>query len=287
MGLFTLSDEGNSVFSGTVRRTACLAMAKIVNLPPLSASSGCWIRWRHLPNYQLERRADIFFALFLPEYLRDCKGIKIMKDILVPEFPIYNENKNEYKLSYYIDYFALSCDSQKAYLIELKTDMSSVKSDKGRKQLGRLKTASEKKLLHHIKYISDISENSKQWKKYIHLLGHLSSLGLVERVGNEMSKTSLGEVKVVKELEGDEKCGCGRTKGIKDSGVVYIVPSRSELLDWRGFSCELKEFIKQKMEVIEFSDLAEYVKKRGDIGKRFAESLQEWTKQAGSCPPQP
>jgi hypothetical protein len=23
--------------------------------------------WRHLPNYQLERRADIFFAMYLPE----------------------------------------------------------------------------------------------------------------------------------------------------------------------------------------------------------------------------
>ena len=26
--------------------------------------------WRHLPDYQLERRADIFFALFLPEVLK-------------------------------------------------------------------------------------------------------------------------------------------------------------------------------------------------------------------------
>lgn len=25
--------------------------------------------WRHFPNYQLERRADIFFALYLPEGL--------------------------------------------------------------------------------------------------------------------------------------------------------------------------------------------------------------------------
>ena len=27
--------------------------------------------WRHLPGYQFERRADIFFALFLPEVLND------------------------------------------------------------------------------------------------------------------------------------------------------------------------------------------------------------------------
>ena len=27
-------------------------------------------KWRHLPTYWLEPRADIFFALFLPEVLR-------------------------------------------------------------------------------------------------------------------------------------------------------------------------------------------------------------------------
>lgn len=29
-----------------------------------------WLdRWRQLPAYQLERRADIFFALYLPEII--------------------------------------------------------------------------------------------------------------------------------------------------------------------------------------------------------------------------
>ena len=27
-------------------------------------------RWRHLPSYQLERRADLFFSLYLPEVLQ-------------------------------------------------------------------------------------------------------------------------------------------------------------------------------------------------------------------------
>jgi hypothetical protein len=33
--------------------------------------------WRHFPNYQLERRADIFFALYLPEVLESTLGIAI------------------------------------------------------------------------------------------------------------------------------------------------------------------------------------------------------------------
>ena len=44
-------------------------------------------KWRHLPDYQLERRADIFFALFLPEVLGKHFGICI-NPILIPEFPI-------------------------------------------------------------------------------------------------------------------------------------------------------------------------------------------------------
>ncbi len=30
--------------------------------------------WRHLPNYQLERRADIFFSLYLAEALEEKYG---------------------------------------------------------------------------------------------------------------------------------------------------------------------------------------------------------------------
>ena len=43
--------------------------------------------WRHFPNYQLERRADIFFALYLPEVLESTLGIAI-NPRLAPEFPV-------------------------------------------------------------------------------------------------------------------------------------------------------------------------------------------------------
>ena len=33
-------------------------------------------KWRHLPGYQLERRADIYFAMFLPDVLRETVGLK-------------------------------------------------------------------------------------------------------------------------------------------------------------------------------------------------------------------
>jgi len=46
--------------------------------------------WRHLPAYQLERRADIFFGLFLPDALNHhlrSRGISINPRV-IPEFPL-------------------------------------------------------------------------------------------------------------------------------------------------------------------------------------------------------
>jgi len=43
--------------------------------------------WRHFPNYQLERRADIFFSLYLPEVLEAKLGFPVRPE-LAPEFPV-------------------------------------------------------------------------------------------------------------------------------------------------------------------------------------------------------
>ena len=52
--------------------------------------------WRHLPSYQLERRVDVFFGLFLPEVLAALSdrepvlGTLIPDDVhVVPEFPLH------------------------------------------------------------------------------------------------------------------------------------------------------------------------------------------------------
>ena len=42
--------------------------------------------WRHFPSYQIERRADLTFALYLPEVLEATLGVPIHPG-LVPEFP--------------------------------------------------------------------------------------------------------------------------------------------------------------------------------------------------------
>ena len=92
--------------------------------------------WRHLPDYQLERRTDIFFALFLPEVLQERFGLAQMPK-LIPEFPIKKINNNQ---STKVDYLALSDD--RALLVELKTDMAS----KGEKQEKFLCCTAKRKL---------------------------------------------------------------------------------------------------------------------------------------------
>jgi len=44
-------------------------------------------RWRHLPNYQLERRADVFFSVYLASIVEAFTGVAL-KDKFLPEFPL-------------------------------------------------------------------------------------------------------------------------------------------------------------------------------------------------------
>ena len=78
-------------------------------------------RWRHLPAYQLERRADIFFALYLPGIVEHVLGVPVDPRV-IPEFPIRKEYSRR---STKADYFLLSRDGSSAFLVELKTEMKS------------------------------------------------------------------------------------------------------------------------------------------------------------------
>ena len=64
-------------------------------------------RWRHLPAYQLERRADIYFGLFLPDVLNHHLGSRnlTIDPRIIPEFPL---GQAASRRSDKADYFALS-----------------------------------------------------------------------------------------------------------------------------------------------------------------------------------
>ena len=70
-------------------------------------------QWRHFPAYQLERRADIFFALYLPGIIEHALGVKVDARV-IPEFPIRKEHSRR---STKVDYLALSEDRSSAFLM--------------------------------------------------------------------------------------------------------------------------------------------------------------------------
>ena len=230
-------------------------------------------KWRHLPNYQLERRADAFFALFLPEVLKKKCGIKIKQQLLIPEFPI-DKNKND-RGHKQVDYFALSEDGRKGILVELKTDSAS-KNKKQEEMLRRV--ASEKSLKCLLEDVIEIAQYKKgdsrqRRQKYVHLLLHLRSLGLVTfdsdlcDLAFSENSTSIGEkLSTVRPTE----CVCKDKPCLK---VVYIQPD--QCLDEDGGI------------VIDFKTFAKTIEKGESKGIRrmFACYLKEWVAAAESRKP--
>ena len=77
-------------------------------------------RWRNLPKYALERRADIFFGVYLRRVL-EAKYRTTIKDSIIPEFPVHKASiypDLKYNRSFNIDFVAFSEDSKTAFLVE-------------------------------------------------------------------------------------------------------------------------------------------------------------------------
>ena len=137
--------------------------------------------WRHLPKYQLERRADLFFALFLPDILESHYGVKFNSEI-IPEFPLRhgtlgtNQGRTSQNQSVNVDYATFTQEDQRVVFVELKTDANYRRT----KQDLYLKKASGLEFRTLVKGISLIRKASGQRKKYDVLLKRLSELGFNE-----------------------------------------------------------------------------------------------------------
>ena len=205
--------------------------------------------WRHLPKYQLERRADLFFALYLKDVL-EIKGFDI-EDKIIPEFPvrkalILGEDHQHKNYSYNIDYVAISRDGKKAILIELKTDLGS----KRKKQDDYLTIAVNVGLNRLLEETLKICEATKAKEKYYNLLKLLESLGLI--TGLEEKKNMIANYKAAIN-------NIRVTNNIEETLLFYIQPS-----------CE-------KSININFKDYIDVLEDYDDcISKSFKASLKKW-----------
>ena len=210
--------------------------------------------WRYLPSYQLERRADLFFALYIPQALEEKLGFPIRPQ-LIPEFParvgtIYPQSGSN--RSFKIDYLALSEDGRKAVFVELKTDTLSRRSE----QDDYLKAAKKAGLPDLLDGVLEIFRATSAKRKYYYLIGRLAALGQYQIPG------SMREIMSGADLRGltEASRGVAITSEVSDCSIVYIQPYGSG------------------PQIISFDDFSKTVQKHDDE----ISSLSEWTRIAAS-----
>jgi hypothetical protein len=206
-------------------------------------------RWRHLPKYQLERRADIFFGLYLREFLQDRLGIALRPQ-LVPEFPIHLRSLDPDVLgdrSCNADYLAVSEDLSRVLLVELKTDGLS-RRDRQDKYLVDAQSVGMTALLRGVVQIAGATQ---QKRKYLHLLALLADVGLVT-LPADLDGSAAG--KLCAKPEQIEV-----TNQVKSIDLVYLQPHKTQ------------------PEEIGFAELAQWMERFDDpLSVRFRQSLEQW-----------
>lgn len=230
--------------------------------PSISELFGLLDKWRHFPAFPLEPRSEVLFALFLPIALEKskCVGVKV-KPQIIPQFPLKHKTSNQ---SDKVDFFALSNNRERAFMIELKTDMSSIRDE----QKSYLKNATKKCLYEMLRDLREIVQVTKEKRKYYHLLSILSDLDLI-RLGDIEGKDYQDVVSDVSNLIN----GICIPKSCQKIEVVYIQPRKCKKNKVDGFK------------YIYFDEFAKIVEKQGDMGGLFAGYLRKWITDPATHPP--
>lgn len=211
-------------------------------------------QWRHLPDYQLERRADIFFAAYLPAFLSERSG-NMVHPQLIPEFPVRIGTIYPHipiNKSNKIDYVAIAKDVSQCWLVELKTDIGS----RRQKQDAYLKAAVKIGMPALIQGIVQIVEATQHKHKYCCLLRLLKQLQWIK-----LPDTLEAALQSRHWDSAVNNCLKDVTVTVPDMPmhILYIQPHTTQT------------------DEVGFEELAEWLKKIGDeTATRFAKSLKTW-----------
>lgn len=220
-------------------------------------------RWRHLPNYQLERRADIFFSIYLVDLLKEVTGVDL-DHAIVPELPIKRDliwTDLPTDKSVKVDYVLFAKDRSRVFFVELKTDGGSRRDE----QDHYLETAKQLGFRKIVEGLCSIVRSTTAHQKYHHLLSLLAGLGYVTmpadireylyprpRPGLSARLEQIAPTALESTIE-----------------VLYIQPTNTE-----GDRC------------IDFETFAEHVARHDDpLSQTFAAHLRKWRDAAGACVP--
>lgn len=192
--------------------------------------------WKRLPAYKAEPRVDSLVGHFLPRLLGDLLGIEVVA--LIPELPLRKgtlcvefEGTVHAERSWKVDFLAVGPDRN--WLIEFKTDSGSRRDvqDDYLRDAVRVGTGAV------VDGIVRIASVSPYKRKYAHLLGTLSSAGL---------------------LQGER--WTGRNPAME---VLYVQPS-APVVGEKGIG------------FVQIADWLEALPEGGEFERAFAGALREW-----------
>lgn len=191
--------------------------------------------WRHLPKYKLEPHIDVYFGLLLPAFLKT--KFDVMDAAVIPEFPIheslYHKLDSSSNRSVNVDFAAFTSSSrnkERIFLVELKTDMTSLDEDQLIRMV-RARNEADYKGKRFLKEVKKIATHSDLKHKYAHLIWMLLKLGCFKETGTVKLEDLLLEDKrirlnpVFKSLKVDQGWGNASIE------LILITPSYPNELD--------------------------------------------------------
>ena len=224
--------------------------------------------WRHLPSYQLERRADIFLSVYLREVLQRKFALSI-KDHIIPEFPVRNgtidpnASKIKENKSKKIDYVLFTEDMTTALFVELKTEGLSRRAEQD-EYLRAAQSVGMTALLEGVLEISRAPRMKHYARtKYCRLLELIAQIGLIQMPKEMASLASAQSHQGINRLLQGIRITCP----VSDCRIVYVQPTGGG----EG--------------VIDFTEFSAVVREHDDpFSQRFAKSLGTWGRvQAGKA----
>ena len=240
--------------------------------------------WRHLPAYQLERRVDVLFGMFLPTVIESEYGVSPDNCQVLPEFPLHKGKlgKSTNNQSVNVDFavFFEQRTEKHLCLVELKTDQQSISVS----QIETMGCAAKVGVEELLVGVLEAARVSPRPRKYAHLIWKLHEIGCIKLP----DAGGFRQMRMDSERPGllGKKGRLGRlgaadvTEAWRDARVdlIEIVPfepvkkARKEALAGEGFC------------TISFEDLAKIIREDRvqPFGKEFAEMfacyLDRWAK---------
>lgn len=225
-------------------------------------------RWRHLPNYQLERRTDIFFSIYLKSLAEEFSGVELL-DIIIPELPIKVDGSSR---SFKVDYVLFSKDRKTAFFIELKTDSASRRDEQDEYLRTAVAGGLEKVLLD----LKEIAGKTVSYRKYGHLFRMLAAAEVIRvpKVLNDFlyPKIKPGLRACIEKIE-----VLPNNTAIR---VIYVQPATSCYEKSRKPDGAIED-------CIDFDFIIKHLKRCDDgFSSAFAAHLERWKQAAGDDAPE-